>query len=1003
MADTIPEGAIPADQFEGAQSATSAQHLSPEEKLAQDYNPQHSLTPSSLQGIPQDTMDFSASQPSEEQIPEGAIPEDEFQSQQDYYGSPSQQALAGLEAVGRGVVGPLAPAAERMLGVNPDNIRAREEANPWTSGLGEFGGFTAGLLTGTGEAAAITKTGEAAAKLAGFGKVLDYGEQLAKLTSEGLSRSEATAKLAEAGIAAPSLIAKVGSTAVKDAAEFAAFNAADEASRVVVQDPNVSAETALANIGLGAALGATGGAFLEGAVNPLWKATIGDKVGNLLENLKTRLNGSGTSDLVNKANNLGVKMEPEVEAAMSEDPFLKNIASKLEQTDTTKAGRDFQSALSNFKKDVSDKVIEIAGKNPSDIGNLETSNYETGKDLAETMANSFEKNLSQPIRDLEQVKSAIADEPLIPDNIVKTKDYTNPYMPTDVVTEVPGTIKTLSDKIAKLAINNDWLSVPTSEEARLVRGTLKQLKNKGTVGDLVKLAENIGKNTKSTAPFGVQTPLSRAGTMIKGIINDSVDEVTTAKLGDKAPEMLNRFLAAKEEFKQVAKLKEAIDESIRAGGSVSGYPNSLRAFGRENGEAALNRMTGIGDARFLQLVTQEFPEVAEKLKKYHVDRLVKNSLKTVEGETALDTKKFLKNLFNSKSMSPELRDFIFSKEQQDKFINANDLIQKLEDRTHNWSNTARTIDKLTEHFGGSALGAVAFLTGHDALGLLMPFLGSFGKETADAGRIGLLKFLGSEQPVNAAGFKTAVDYAENVIKGHNSLIKAIKNIFNSGSKVISGHAMPNLSERNKLDKKIDYYTEHPQALVELTNGNLGHYMPEAQTALTAATVRNINYLKTLKPQPSQTSPLDKSIKPSAVEISRYNRALDIAINPSIVLHAIKNGTLQQSDMQDVHSMYPSLYQTMVNHLSNEIAGVKGKDIQIPYKTRMALSLFMGQPLDNTMIPTSIMAAQPQQAPPLPAQPKIQGGNKGSLKNIGKIGQNYSTPLQAMEQHKAQKA
>ena len=54
----------------------------------------------------------------------------------------------------------MAPLAERALGVSPEAIRGRKEANPVTHGVAEAGTFLGSLLTGTGEAALVGKVGE---------------------------------------------------------------------------------------------------------------------------------------------------------------------------------------------------------------------------------------------------------------------------------------------------------------------------------------------------------------------------------------------------------------------------------------------------------------------------------------------------------------------------------------------------------------------------------------------------------------------------------------------------------------------------------------------------------------------------------------------------------------------------------------------------------------------------------------------------------------------------
>lgn len=79
--------------------------------------------------------------------------------------------------------------------------------------------------------------------------------------------------------------------------------------------------------------------------------------------------------------------------------------------------------------------------------------------------------------------------------------------------------------------------------------------------------------------------------------------------------------------------------------------------------------------------------------------------------------------------------------------------------------------------------------------------------------------------------------------------------------------------------------------------------------------------------------------------------------------------------------------------------MQGADVDIPYKTRMNLSLFMGQPLDTTMLPSSIQAAQPIPQPP---PPQNQKPSQSAAKAMEKSHKQYMTPLQSSESNKALK-
>lgn len=148
------------------------------------------------------------------------------------YSTPGQQLLTGLEGFGQGTAGFLSTGAENLLskagvpGLTPEEQAGRAKENPWIHGTAEAGGFGVGSLTGTGEAALLSHLGEAA-------KI-------------GLEGANVTNRLA------------LG--AGKMAAEMGAYQASDEASKAINQNPNQTVGSAVANVGLSSILGGILGA-----------------------------------------------------------------------------------------------------------------------------------------------------------------------------------------------------------------------------------------------------------------------------------------------------------------------------------------------------------------------------------------------------------------------------------------------------------------------------------------------------------------------------------------------------------------------------------------------------------------------------------------------------------------------------------------------------------------------------------------------------------------------
>lgn len=201
--------------------------------------------------------------------PEGLDSFIQPEMQQAQYGTMGQQAIAGLEGAAQGLVGPLAPMAERGLGVDPEAIRGRAEANPMTHYGSEIAGLAGpALVTGGGSVA---------------GKGILAG--LAKFTQAGVLEAVAKKILPEAGT---TLASRIGIPAAKAALDNMLISGSDETSKMILNDPNQTAESAIANVGLSGALGGVlGGAV--GSVSPLWNKAFGGKTSKLIEDFKGRI------------------------------------------------------------------------------------------------------------------------------------------------------------------------------------------------------------------------------------------------------------------------------------------------------------------------------------------------------------------------------------------------------------------------------------------------------------------------------------------------------------------------------------------------------------------------------------------------------------------------------------------------------------------------------------------------------------------------------------------
>lgn len=245
---------------------------------------------------------------------------------------------------------------------------------------------------------------------------------------------------------------------------------------------------------------------------------------------------------------------------------------------------------------------------------------------------------------------------------------------------------------------------------------------------------------------------------------------------------------------------------------------------------------------------------------------------------------------------------------------------------------------------------------------------------------------------DAAGFRTGLEYINAFAKGETALNKGIKNVFAAG-KESTPTAVASKLDRDRLDRKLQDLQKDPSSMMNV-GGKTSHYLPEHGQALSQTAMNAVNYLNSQRPVSTKVSPLDTASKPDPMAKQQFDRVLDVAETPLSILNHIKQGTLQPKDVQTIQTIYPQLYSKIASQIVSQISTIKNTDV-IPYRTKMAMSLFLGQPMETTMTPQAITAAQPQDQ--LSQSTPQQSGKKptaASAKAMNTVSQSAMTPGQA---------
>lgn len=305
--------------------------------------------------------------------------------------------------------------------------------------------------------------------------------------------------------------------------------------------------------------------------------------------------------------------------------------------------------------------------------------------------------------------------------------------------------------------------------------------------------------------------------------------------------------------------------------------------------------------------------------------------------------------------------------------------------------------------GGDSLGvaigsAVGHSMGSGTIGALLgqQALGPFFKSVLPAIIRPIL-----EGKSNAAGFKGAVEYGVNVVKGSQIADKAVKSLFKAGEDVLPTSLIPTEKQQQKIDKFLRSAQATPEVLLA-SSRSFGHYLPQHNEAAGETVSRVAQLVNASRPNEDAPGILDAPRQPSQVEKSAYTRKLSIIEQPLVILNDIKQATITPQDVAFMKAAYPSLYTSLSQKMVNEVIEQKNAGTPIPYKLRLGLSAFLGMPLDASISPASIVAnGLNSKIAPL-AQQSPQGQSRGSKQAFKELPGTYATDSQSRERDKGVK-
>lgn len=962
--------------------------------------------------------EFDPNLPHEEVSEKPAFdPSKPFEDAEEKYGSTSQQLISGLEGAAKAVTFGLSSGVERALGVNPEDIKAREEVNPISHGVGEAAGLIgSAFIPVYGTANILGRTGQAVAEVASLGKI--------------------------------------GSAAIKGAVEAGLFQGGSEISDALLgySDPNKPVSAALANMGAATLMGGlTGGVFgTAGAgLAKISDSSIAEKAQKLVDNIGHQMR---------KPEDMH-QMRPIMKKILSTFGGVaeKDIDDYLANRDAIQNTPGFQEIYNNVLDHIgnlADNVAEgkinreIAERNFSDFGRtlreqLKDQQYSASE--ANRIAKKMLGEASTKFK-VDIYEKAAAEAPKISNAVNELRD--------SVIKQSQAAYEVLNNSDKSISLKPIFSKIETmisdieSEKTGMAEQQAAALKSywnnlwKGfsnpdeiTGLEAKKLIQGLDKVSKydfNAAEF--DKGMSKYFTQIRYEIDDALKDANPAYREAMKPLAKDAKLLGK--LAKYGTDEDAIKSigSLKSATKYNEQISLLKDLEKRSGIKFIENLDPYANPEVRERLFNALPEnkksdeTAELLRKLK-DPIVKRELEQTIANSpeSLAVKESRENLNNAQmaqkglgGLTPFNLEARLKSYSQGKGIANKSLFEdlRLGDKSvgelleltrmaEAFNKSATRGSKHVNLYGGIIGGLSGLAGGLPGAGIGVPVgavagaaIDNYGpsivKRILDAHLDGVVG-KGINPYVRAAALKAlsndaagavpeAIRHAKNVERGTKQISNAMDALFAVGS-VKSLQFEHKEKDREKLRKFVEEgglpiqiqnslnaptVKKEPQRFAEgglveqpITPPNpepqpdnkLSQVFPEQEMLMQTAKGRIFNYLNSQRPlKTGPTLPFD-SMPEDKQKVRSYDDLLDMANQPLSILKNVQDGKLTPDQLKHFSSMYPELYSHLSQEMTKKVVDLQMKGEKPNYSIRQSLSLFLGAPLDSSFTPQSIMAAQ----------------------------------------------
>ena len=941
------------------------------------------------------------------------IPDSEVQLDSDKYSTPGQQVLTGLEGFGRGLTlgtsdllaKPLRSLGE-YVGINPDimapkpeEMAARQTKNPLLSKASKATAMIGGAVAGAG----------APGLVGGFAKGL-------------------------VGEAATTAAGKIGAAALTGAIENGLFQGGDEISEAMLGkgDPETPVASALADMGYaGLVGGALGGVFGTAAVglSKIGATKAAQAASKSIEDLGARMQvpsdaeAAVATDIAKKLPNLKSNVGEIADAAdrlglplmngmTSGDKAVQATEDLLLHGPPTIPAVQRQALYSKGYNGAVSAIDDV-------IPDVALSKNEVGQNIATGLLSKI-KSEAEPFNDLySEIKEVTPEIPL--------SDRSGPAIARNI-RDIEGVKAAFKSPAATLA----------RDIADEIEGgditNVEQLRNYQT-----ELRNRISPTSSASEKRIISIVSDKLDTWERKAINDHADSFVNDiqnrtdmspadknKIwGDKVDRIQNLQGQIDAADKQYAPFKQKISElSSWLGKERIGGAKDAMSFiqDRLEPEDLINKLSSKKYAGLGNFMQKNFPEEYELVRQYEKSQL---------RQAASTGKQFNATtlLKNYSALPKEYKSSIFTPAENQKLGDIKTYLNAMPPNFNPSGTSHMTAYRaFFESLKGAALGNVRDLAIRKFIGKDMSpeFIRNIGRPVSDAGAATAMKVMSSG---DTEGLWPMLDYTSVAERGAKKINTGVGNLFKSaGQQAVDVYA----NERNRdkikkhiesgqMEKDLQQEANRPTGTLNNLKGfakggevnadpepspspspaaknYLAQHAPAQNMMIQSSRTRINNYLNSLRPmQDMNKLPFDQDHH-DPQKARGYDKAIDLANQPLSILNHVKDGSLTPEQMTHFTSMYPELYNHLSKTITEHVTKAQLAKEQPAYQTRQAMAMFLNAPLDASMTPQSIMAAQgvyASQRANMPQAAAPQQTKKGTS-SLSKVAGSYKTPGQAAE-------